>query len=184
MLGSCAHFSSFFRSISWGKSRGSGSILKLILGLLGLALSQDEIFSFGGEYERRQLAFPFKMGPDRRCLAIFMVFRNIRLAHLATLPSYVFYRVAGGSILVPITAGFPSRRILQADQVVCALDFSILNKYTWIDDECGPTQNSSTCCIAVLSGIGLSTSKDLRQRGSLSFKDAATADACFNSFQS
>lgn len=123
------------------------------------------------------------MGSAGRWLAIFVVLCNLWLVHLATLPAMV-RRDAKNNVLVPITTNPHKRTILQTGQVVCPLDFSILNKYTWINKECGPTENTSTCCTAVLSGVGLATSKYLKETWLFELEDAATADVCLNDFQS
>jgi serine/threonine protein kinase len=122
------------------------------------------------------------MGSGGGWLVILLVLWNVQ--HLASLPSSVVGRNAGGNGLVPITTNFHRRSILQADQVVCPLDFSILHKYTWINEECGPDLNTTTCCMAVLSGIGLGTSKYLKESGFFELQDAATVDACLTSFES
>ncbi|KAG0606868.1 hypothetical protein M758_9G174700 [Ceratodon purpureus] len=125
------------------------------------------------------------MGSGGGFLAFFLILCSVRLAHLATLrPSNVAWRDLGGKGLVPITTNFHSRSILQADQVVCPLDFSILNTYTWINRACDPSQNTTTCCIAALSGMGLGTSKYLKETGFFELQDAATVDVCLNIFQS
>jgi serine/threonine protein kinase len=70
-----------------------------------------------------------------------------------------------------------------ASNVTCPLDFSILNKYTWINQACGPGTNSTTCCFAALSGMGLGIAMYLRDTGEFELPDTATAYACFDAFQ-
>ncbi|CAK9265977.1 unnamed protein product [Sphagnum jensenii] len=70
-----------------------------------------------------------------------------------------------------------------ASNVTCPLDFSILNKYTWINQACGPGTNSTGCCFAALSGMGLGIAMYLHDTGEFELPDTATAYACFDAFQ-
>ncbi|CAK9211035.1 unnamed protein product [Sphagnum troendelagicum] len=70
-----------------------------------------------------------------------------------------------------------------AINVTCPLDFSILNKYTWINHACGPGTNSTGCCFAALSGMGLGIAMYLHDTGEFELPDTATAYACFDAFQ-
>jgi serine/threonine protein kinase len=70
-----------------------------------------------------------------------------------------------------------------ASNVSCPLDFSILNKYTWINQACGPGTNSTSCCFAALSGWGLGTAMYLHDTGEFALPDTATTYACFDAFQ-
>jgi serine/threonine protein kinase len=70
-----------------------------------------------------------------------------------------------------------------ASNVTCPLDFSILNKYTWINQACGPGTNSTSCCYAALSGMGLGIAMYLHNTGEFELPDTATAYACFDAFQ-
>lgn len=122
------------------------------------------------------------MGFGGICLAIFIILCDLWHMHLATLQPIVG-RGAEDITTLPIVIESHGRKMLQDDEVQCPLDFSILNKYTWINNECGWTQNTSTCCIAVLSGMGLSLSKYLRETELFELEDATTTDVCLNNFQ-
>jgi hypothetical protein len=75
------------------------------------------------------------------------------------------------------------RSVAATTNVSCPLDFSILTKYTWINQACGPGTNTSTCCVAALSGIGLATSKYLRETGYFELPDMATTLVCLDEYQ-
>lgn len=75
------------------------------------------------------------------------------------------------------------RSVAATTNVSCPLDFSILTKYTWINQACGPGTNTTTCCVAALSGMGLATSKYLGETGYFELPDAATTSVCLDEYQ-
>ncbi|CAK9205099.1 unnamed protein product [Sphagnum troendelagicum] len=83
-----------------------------------------------------------------------------------------------------------SRRVLAAadssssnNVSSCPLDFSILNKYTWMQQACGPGANMTNCCESALSGMGLATAMYLKETSDFELPDMATTLVCFDAYR-
>lgn len=74
---------------------------------------------------------------------------------------------------------------VQVSSSSCPIDFSYVDSFLWAPRTCQQQLASdNTCCVALLSTLGIGLSQYLRDTGFFELPDLATALSCLASYQS